>query len=57
MKIIFKKLKIEKSKFPNEVGNYVVFLNTETIHGSSWRRIFKGTFKECQNFKKKYLNV
>ena len=50
-------IKIEKSKFPDDEGNYVVFLNTETIHGSSWRRIFKGTFKECQNFKKKDLNV
>lgn len=49
-------IKIEKSKFPNEDGNYIVFLHRFTIHGDSWKRIFKGTFKDCQLFKKKLLN-
>lgn len=51
-----KKLKIEKSKFPNEDGNYVIFLQTETTHGSSWRRIFKGSWKDCTNYKKQLEN-
>lgn len=50
------KLKVEKSKFPDEEGNYVVFLHRFSLHGDSWKRIFKGTFKECQAFKNKLLN-
>ena len=50
-------IKIEKSKFPNDEGNYIVFLHRYTIRGDSWKRIFKGSFKECQRFKKKWLNV
>lgn len=54
---IKKNLKIEKSKFPNEDGNYIIILHTETQRGSSWKRIFKGTFKECSIYKKKLENV
>ena len=50
-------IKIEKSKFPDDEGSYIVFLHRYTIHGDCWKRIFKGSFKECQAFKKKCLSV
>ena len=48
-------LKIEKSKYPNEDGTYTVFLHRWTIRGDSWKRIFKGTYKDCREFKKRML--
>lgn len=53
---IKKKLKIEKSKYPDDIGNYVLFLHNETKHGESWKRIFKGTRKECLIYRKNLEN-
>ena len=47
---IKKELKILKSNFPE--GKYNLFLHNSTEHGESWRRIFKGSRKECINYKK-----
>ena len=51
------KLIINKSKYPDEDGNYVLFHYSETNHGCNWRRIFKGSENECLEYKLKLMNV
>lgn len=46
------KLKIEKSEFPDEEGTHLVVQYTATEHGYGYRRLFKGTYKECMEKKK-----
>lgn len=53
---IKKKLKIEKSKNPDETGSHILFLHNITKHGESWRRIFKGKYKDCIFLKNKLEN-
>lgn len=48
-------LKLLKSKF-SEDGDYILFLHNSTRNGDSWRRLFKGSRKECILFKKRLLN-
>ena len=48
---------VEKSKFPDDDGTHVVFYESETLGGSCYKRVFKGTFRECQEFKKERENV
>ncbi len=50
------KLIIDKSKFPDSDGNYVLFHYSETKRGSNWRGIFKGTKKECLEYKLNLIN-
>lgn len=50
------KLVIDKSKFPDKDGNYVLFHYSETKRGSNWRGIFKGTKKECLEYKLNLIN-
>lgn len=38
---------IEKSLYPNDKGDYILFCYTETKKGSCIRKIFKGSRKEC----------
>lgn len=46
--IIKKKLIIEKVKQKdNEKGNFILFGYSESERGSSYRRLFRGTKKEC----------
>ena len=49
---IKKKLVMEKSKYPDDTGNYIILLHNETKHGGSWKRIFKGSRKECISYRK-----
>lgn len=56
MEKIKKEFVIEKSRFPEENGKYVLFYHIESEHGSNWRRIFKGNYKECINYRKGLLN-
>ena len=56
MKKIKKELLIEKSRYPEDDAKYILYYHTETKHGCNWRRIFKGTFKECIAYKRSLLN-
>lgn len=47
-----KKLKVEKSAFPDEEGTHLVVLYSATKYGRGFRRLFKGSYKDCQKFKK-----
>lgn len=47
-----KKLKVEKSAFPDEEGTHLVVLYSNTKYGRGFRRLFKGSYKDCQKFKK-----
>ena len=56
MKKIKKELLIEKSRYPEDDAKYILYYHTETKQGCNWRRIFKGTFKECIDYKRSLLN-
>lgn len=58
------KYKIEKSKYPNEHGNYILFHITKTLRGCNYQRVFKGNYKSCieekerlEKIKRKYQYV
>lgn len=48
-----KKLKVERSSNPDDEGTHVLFLYSNTERGCSIKRIFKGTYKECQEEKRR----
>ena len=50
---IKQKLTIKKSNYDEK---YILFLHNSTRNGDSWRRLFKGSRKECILFKKRLLN-
>ena len=47
-----KKLKVEKSLYPDEEGTHLVVLYSNTKYGRGFKRLFKGSFRECQDYKK-----
>lgn len=47
-----KKLKVEKSMYPDDQGTHLVVLYSNTKYGRGFKRLFKGSFKECQKYKK-----
>ena len=47
-----KKLKVEKSMYPDEEGTHLVVLYSNTKYGRGFKRLFKGSFKECQEDEK-----
>lgn len=51
-----KKLIIDKSKYPDNVGKYVLWLYSKTKQGECWRGIFKGSKKECIEKKLAMIN-
>ena len=51
-----KQLVIDKSKFPDSEGNYILWLWTKTKRGECWRGLFKGTKKECLEIKLELIN-
>ena len=51
MEKIKKELIIAKSRYPEDKDNHVLFLHTKTKRGESWRRVFKGSYKECITFR------
>lgn len=53
--ILFKKLFIEKARFNDEEGNYILFGYTQSEKGFCYRRLFRGTKKECTLKKKEIL--
>lgn len=56
MEKIKKEFVIEKSRYPEEDGKYVLFYHIETKHASNWRRIFKGKYRDCIKFRNELLN-
>lgn len=50
------KIKIEKSKYPEENKTHIVVKYTATKYGLSSGRIFKGSYKECLDFKRNLEN-
>lgn len=56
MKIIKKELLIEKSRYPEDNAKYVLYYHIETEQGCNWRRIFKGKYRECLDYKRSLLN-
>lgn len=47
------KLRIEKSKFPIDNKTYILWLETESVHGAGYRGIYFGSYKECKAEKKR----
>ena len=47
-----KKLKVERSMYPDDQGTHLVVLYQNTKYGRGFRRLFKGSYKECQEYKK-----
>ena len=43
-----KSYKIEKSAFPEENKTHIIVMTSTTPHGYGYGRVFKGTYKECQ---------
>lgn len=43
-----KSYKIEKSAFPEENKTHIIVMTSITPHGYGYGRVFKGTYKECQ---------
>lgn len=50
------KLIINKSVYPEDKQNYILWLYSETKHGSCWKGLFKGSRKECVEKKLKLIN-
>lgn len=53
--MIKKKLIIEKAKFNDEEGKYILYGYSETERGSCYRRLFRGTKKECLEKRKNLM--
>ena len=47
-----KKVKVEKSLYPEVDKTHLVVMYSQTLYGSATKRLFKGTYKECQEYKK-----
>ena len=56
MEKVKKLLIVEKSKFPDSDGKYVLWLYSRTKHGECWRGLFKGSKKECIEKKLDMIN-
>lgn len=54
---ITNKYVIQKSKEPDDEGDYVLFHESSSKRGMNCQRVFKGTYKECQQRKKEKLNA
>lgn len=56
MEKVKKQFVIEKSKFPEESGKYILWLYNRTKRGECWRGLFKGSKKECIEKKLEIIN-
>lgn len=56
MKKVKKLLIVEKSKYPDNEGKYILWLYNETKRGVCWRGLFKGSKKECIEKKLAMIN-
>ena len=51
MEKVKKSLIVEKSKYPDDKGKYVLWLYSKTKHGECWRGLFKWSKKDCMERK------
>lgn len=56
MEKVKKLLIVEKSKFPDSEGKYILWLYNKTKRGECWRGLFKGSKKECIEKKLAIIN-
>jgi hypothetical protein len=47
--------RVEESKYPDNEGNYILVLESETERGCNYQRVFKGNKRECYREKKRRL--
>ena len=47
--------RVEESKYPDNEGNYILVLESETEKGCNYQRVFKGNKRECYREKKRRL--
>ena len=52
-KKIKSKYVIERSKEPDQEGTHILWYESETEHGCSFKRVFKGTYQQCLEEKEK----
>ena len=38
---------IERTKEIDDEGTHILWYESETMHGSSYKRVFKGTYQDC----------
>lgn len=50
------KYKVEKSSFPEDNKTHLVVRYSYSTHGTGIGRVFKGTYKECVEYKRKLEN-
>lgn len=48
-----KKLKVEKSLYPDDKGTHILFLYSESERGINIKRIFKGSRRKCLEEKRR----
>lgn len=48
--------KIEKSQYPVDDKKYIVVMYSETQNGYNCGRVYKGTYRECHDYKKRLEN-
>ena len=51
-----RKLKVEKSLYPDDTGTHILFLYSESECGSNIKRIYKGTRRKCLEEKRRLEN-
>lgn len=56
MEKVKKLLIVEKSKYPDKDGNYILWSYNKTKCGECWRGLFKGSKKECIEKKLAMIN-
>lgn len=44
---------IERAKEVDDDGTHILWYESETMHGISYKRVFKGTYQECLKEKEK----
>lgn len=54
-KIVKRQYVIEKSSEPDDDGKYVLWYESETEHGCSFTKVFKGTHSQCKEEKERRL--
>ena len=52
VKIISEKYTVTKSREPEDDKTHLVVYECHSLHGHNYKRVFKGTYKECCEQKK-----
>lgn len=49
--------KVKKSNEPDEKGDYIVYYESISNHGYGWGKVFKGSYRECQEMAKELNEI